>query len=352
MRIIKLSPNDEDMINRVMVDSYFNEKLPNRKPPGQFLLTKGRISAKGISPGEMLVFSYNGEIVYLALSQTERLNTTGSKAGRYPFYFCVDIETIVKGKGNLDDLEKEIKVAKHIVKSQGWPSVKDSPELKKTWDKFKAKESLNMARHWNAEYDLAPSDFYLAEEKKGILMHAFWHCFGVHAGESPDDIIDRKRQEIDANGGWTLWSFSGKRPQTVNLWTSEIQSVSPSPSHVHALCSKSKNAVDPKGKPAFAREFRSVGQQIWQPIPKSIKVPHPFGNKSTASAFRVSKVLHASEVTIPSKFEWLRVRDKDWRTNSVPTRGEYLLRPGKGTILRPVCAILELQAPFVVEIRK
>ena len=134
-------------------------------------------------------------------------------------------------------------------------------------------------------------------------MHAFWHCFGVHAGESPDDIINRKRREIDANGGWTLWSFSGKRPQTVEIWTSEIQLASPS--HVHAYCSKSRNAVDPKGAPAFAREFRSVGQQLWQPIPESIKVPHPFGRNATASAFRVSKVLHVSEVNISSEFEWL-----------------------------------------------
>ena len=350
MRIIKLSPNDEDMINRTMVDSFFTDKLLNRKPSGQFLLTKGRISAKGISPGEMLVFSYNGEIVYLARSRSERLNTSGSKADRYPFYFCVDIETIVKGKGNLEDLEKKIKATKHIVKSQGWPTVKDTPELKETWDNFKENCSPSLGVQEIGRYNLATGDLYLGEKKIRILKHAFWHCFGVHAGESPDDILERKRREIAANGGWTLWSFNGKRPQTVELWTSEIQSAIPS--YVHALCSKSRNAIDPKGKSAFAREFRSVGQQIWQPIPESIKVPHPFGNKSTASAFRVSKILHASEVTIPSAFEWLRVGDKDWRTDRVPTRGEYLLRPGKGTTLRPVCAILELQEPFVVEIRK
>jgi len=180
-------------------------------------------------------------------------------------------------------------------------------------------------------------------------MYAFWHCFGIHAGEKPDEIIDRKRREIDATG-WTLWSFSGKRPQTVELWTSEIHSPQQSP--VLALCSKSRNAVDPKGAPAYAREFKNVEQQSWQSIPESIKVPHPFGSKAIASAFRVSKVLHATEITIPSQFEWLCVGDNAWRTDGVPTRGEYLLRPGKGTTLRPVCAILELQEPFIVEIRK
>jgi hypothetical protein len=86
MRIIKLSPTDPDMINRQIVDSYFNEKLQKRKPTGQFLLTKGRISKKGISPGELLVFSYNGDIVYLAESVSERL-TTGAEA-RNTIYFC------------------------------------------------------------------------------------------------------------------------------------------------------------------------------------------------------------------------------------------------------------------------
>ena len=189
-----------------------------------------------------------------------------------------------------------------------------------------------------------------ADRIESLIMRAFWHCFGVHAGESPEDIIVRKRREIDSNNGWTLWSFSGKKNRTIELWTSEIQLENPS--DVYALCSKSRNAVDPKGTQAFAREFKSVGQEIWQPIPESIKVPHPFGNKITASAFRVSKVLRASEVSIPSKFEWLCVGDNAWRTDGIPTRGEYLLRPGSGTSLRPICAILELQWPFVVEIRK
>ena len=137
MRIIKLSPEDPDMKDRGMVDLFFNKKLRERKPRGQFLITKGRISEKGISPGEMLVFSYNGEIVYLALSKSGRLTTTGPEANNYPFYFCVDISTIVKGKRSLHELEKEINASKHIVKTQGWPSFKDSLELKRIWEKFK-----------------------------------------------------------------------------------------------------------------------------------------------------------------------------------------------------------------------
>jgi hypothetical protein len=137
MRIIKLSANDEDMKTRDMVDLYFKEKLPNRER-GRFLLTKGRISEKGIAPGEMIIFSYGGEIVYLALSQSERLKNPGPNSGEYPFYFCVDIETIIEGKGNLKQLENEIKATKSIARTRGWPIIKDSPGTERIWNQFKA----------------------------------------------------------------------------------------------------------------------------------------------------------------------------------------------------------------------
>lgn len=138
MRIIKLSANDEDMRTRDKVDLYFNENLANRDL-GHFLLTKGRISEKGIAPGEMIIFSYLKEIVYLARSESERLKNTGPKASQYPFYFCVDIKTIIEGKGNLELLETKLKANKNIVKSQGWPIIKDSPEIERIWNQFKAK---------------------------------------------------------------------------------------------------------------------------------------------------------------------------------------------------------------------
>ena len=138
MRIIKLSANDEDMRTRDMVDRYFKENLVN-KDLGRFLLTKGRISEKGIAPGEMIIFSYLKEIVYLARSESERLKNTGPQASQYPFYFCVDIKTIIEGKGNLEQLETKIKANKNIVKSQGWNIIKESPEIERIWNQFKAK---------------------------------------------------------------------------------------------------------------------------------------------------------------------------------------------------------------------
>jgi hypothetical protein len=43
----------------------------------------------------------------------------------------------------------------------------------------------------------------------------FWHPFGSHGRESPEDIISRKRSETDKNG-WTLWSFQYRRPEALD----------------------------------------------------------------------------------------------------------------------------------------
>ncbi len=182
-------------------------------------------------------------------------------------------------------------------------------------------------------------------------LRAFWHCFGVHAKESPAHIISRKRCEIEANNGWTLWSFNGKRTETIELWVSELRRSNSS--HVYVLCSKSRNAVDPKGTSAFARSFKIAGEgdRTWQPIPDTIKVPHPFGSKSTASAFVVSHVFQPSDIELNPEVQWFCVGSKTWRLDNIPTRGEYLLRPGQGSKLRPISAILELKEPFVVQIR-
>jgi len=177
---------------------------------------------------------------------------------------------------------------------------------------------------------------------------AFWHCFGTHAGESPEDILTRKRHEIRANSGWTLWSFAGRTEATLLTWSAQIRSLTPD--RVIVLCSHSKNAVDPKGTPAYASGFRRAASQNWEPIPNSIEVPHPFGKRHTASAFWVSDVFGPKGV--PSRCEWFCIGERTWRADSVPTRGEYLLRSGPGTPLRPVSAILELRAPFVVQIRR
>jgi hypothetical protein len=68
MRIIKLSKKDAEFKKRPMVDIYFLDTLPKRNPPGKFLLSNRVIGQDGISPGETLVFTYEGQCVYKALA--------------------------------------------------------------------------------------------------------------------------------------------------------------------------------------------------------------------------------------------------------------------------------------------
>lgn len=84
MRIIKLSPSDISMKTREKVDRFFHKHLKEREPKGQFFLTKGRISKNGIKPGESLVFTYLGEIVYLARCASTRIDTEGNHTYQYP----------------------------------------------------------------------------------------------------------------------------------------------------------------------------------------------------------------------------------------------------------------------------
>ena len=133
MRIIKLSPNDHDMITRDMVSVFFQEKLAKRHPVGQFFLTSGRMSENGIAPGERLLFTYLGECIYQARAATGRMKNEEENSDIYPFYFCLDMETFANASGSLQELEDNLKnaklLSKNLVRSQGWPTINDTSAL-------------------------------------------------------------------------------------------------------------------------------------------------------------------------------------------------------------------------------
>lgn len=146
MRIVKLSEDDVEMRTIQMVRDFFEKRLPSMTPPGQFLMTKGRISKNGIRRGEKLVFSYRGAIVYLGVAASGRQIYTGKQLWlplEYPYFFLIDTNRIYRGKGTLDDFEREVfrlnLHSKHIVRSQGWPHLEDSQTLSELWDQFKQK---------------------------------------------------------------------------------------------------------------------------------------------------------------------------------------------------------------------
>jgi hypothetical protein len=180
----------------------------------------------------------------------------------------------------------------------------------------------------------------------------FWHPFGPHGREAPEAIIERKRREVAANG-WTFWSFQYRRPAVFEAWSQQLSIVGPGPLPV--FCSDSPKAIDPSdvGTPVSTTDclsFRFAGQSEWQSWPANVRVPHPFrGAKSEASAFIVQYILFPVESFEVPSVEWLSYGV--WRQDRVPTRGEYLIRPGGITPMRPIRAVLGLMTPYLAWVR-
>ena len=170
----------------------------------------------------------------------------------------------------------------------------------------------------------------------------FWHPFGPHAGETAEEIIKRKQDEIKKNG-WTLWSFQFRK--TLGLWHQEIEKMNPS--SVLVFCSEGRGARDPIGDRKYCNYYLPVGKTRHQKIPKEIQIPHPMGKKTKGSAFIVKNIIYpVGYEAIP--IGWLK--NGRWQTASLPTRPEYLIKPGKGKPMRKFRAVLQLQAPYLAEV--
>jgi hypothetical protein len=170
----------------------------------------------------------------------------------------------------------------------------------------------------------------------------FWHPFGPHAGETHEEIIIRKRDEIKKNG-WTLWSFQFRN--TLNLWYQEIQKNKPN--NVLVFCSQGKGARDPISKCKKCDYFIPINKNKKVKIPATIEIPHPMGQKTQASAFIVKNIIYPADYKI-TKIRWFK--DKKWQTKPLPTRSEYLIKSGNGKPMRSIRAILELKYPYLAEV--
>src|SRR5262249_30951008 len=134
-----------------------------------------------------------------------------------------------------------------------------------------------------------------------VIMASFgiglWHPFGPHAGETADQIIDRKRGEIEING-WTLWTFQYRRPEVLEAWQRAL-SANSLPRLV--FCSNSKGAKDPDDGASRvvtidSRSYLEIGEATRRSIPVGVRVPHPFRKgKTQASAFVVKRIIHPVE---------------------------------------------------------
>ncbi len=122
----------------------------------------------------------------------------------------------------------------------------------------------------------------------------------------------------------------------------------------YVLCSFSAGARDPdvhRGA-RLATHYRFASETLWHamPDPALMKVTNPFRRHGRALAFKIGRVVELTPQVPPFHVRWYSRIEKQWRSDPLPTRGEYLIRRGGPVPLRSVCAVLELIPPYIAEL--
>ena len=126
MRVIKLSDKDESMPNEEKMHEFFTQELNKKTPKGKFLSGKN-IRMGGIDVGELLVFTYQTNVVYFACV------ASGVEEGSDGRYFCIDMSALKRCNDKaLKEFGKRIGVKKPGKQDwsaiQGWSIVKGRDE--------------------------------------------------------------------------------------------------------------------------------------------------------------------------------------------------------------------------------
>ncbi len=124
MRIIKLSPTDDEMHTREDVLAFFQQKLRDPERDGKFGLSPAKGRMAGIRAGTLLLFTYQTECMFLARAATGIIHDDDPE---YPAYFQVDPSSIERVGSSLQHFEDALKKAKlrdkNLVKSRAWPQL-------------------------------------------------------------------------------------------------------------------------------------------------------------------------------------------------------------------------------------
>lgn len=123
MRILKLSPNDEEMETREAVIHFFTEVLWTKSRFGRFGLTLAKARMQGISEGTLLLFTYKTECMFLGRAAGPILED-GEGA-----HLPISMGSLVPVNGALEDfeaaLDKRNLIDKNLVHAQAWPVLSD-----------------------------------------------------------------------------------------------------------------------------------------------------------------------------------------------------------------------------------
>lgn len=148
MRIIKMS-SEQGFSSPDDIHNFFETELSSRDERGKFRITSGRINGDSFRIGEMLIFSYQTIIYFIARSASALQSNNDDYREELPYFFIVDVDSIRHVEmTRLNDIERLTrKLGKkkiNLVKSQAWPLIDDSKVTQEIWA-FLEKRSFPVA---------------------------------------------------------------------------------------------------------------------------------------------------------------------------------------------------------------
>lgn len=127
MKVIKLSPVDEDMRSRDDVISYFTKTLAKPSRLGRFGLTEAKSRMKGVANGTLILFSYQTECMFMGRAAGGIVHTSNPHS---PGYIPIDMSSLRPVGGSLRDFEHALHeqglTDLKLVQTRNWPELPDT----------------------------------------------------------------------------------------------------------------------------------------------------------------------------------------------------------------------------------
>ena len=183
--------------------------------------------------------------------------------------------------------------------------------------------------------------------------HVFYSIIGNHAGETPNNIINRKKEEID-RCGYSLWSAKIDKKSVEQVWK-----LTPD-NNVIVLCKTNDRARDPvkaSNVPYFAQYMLGPNNKS-QVIPNGIKASFTKGKNYQAYVVSKYTILEDEEMFDFSNYNTIladntekpfaeRFKCRQFQN----TYGKKLKRKKIGSCTKQIKVIMTLKYPFVVNLK-
>jgi hypothetical protein len=135
MRVIKLGKGEFKTLEKVQ--DYFQRELYDREPAGKFWLP----TKKTIDKDELLLISYEKIVRFTAIAKTGISSNNDEEAGKYPYYFVIDMSSIQSANFRLEQVENYLKGVydKSIAPVQSWSNIPESSKAIELWESLRNK---------------------------------------------------------------------------------------------------------------------------------------------------------------------------------------------------------------------